>query len=96
MKRGLCFLVLIGGAVALYFLLRKQPPVLTRGTVALPNIRPAAPLPPGAVLTGRIEQTSTGRPPNFPGEVIGYGVREWAEYALPTGKFDWVEIKPGA
>lgn len=58
--------------------------VLPRGPV------PIAPLPQGSRLTGRTQTTSNNRPPNFPEEVVSYGVKQWAEVIRPDGRTDWV------
>ena len=49
------------------------------------------PLPPGAKPTGEIRETATGAPPGE--EVVGYGIRQWAEILLPNGYKQWVPFE---
>ena len=50
-----------------------------------------APLPAGAVLTGVTTTTENGRAPDYSEEVVGYGVRNWAQFAYSDGTTGWGE-----
>lgn len=49
-------------------------------------------LPTGAKLTGKTLTTTNGGAPGQT-EIVGYAVRNWAEFVTPTGQTDWVEIR---
>ena len=51
------------------------------------------PLVDGTVLTGRTQTTQNSRAPNYPAEVVSYGVRNWAEIQGEDGQTDWVETE---
>lgn len=85
MKNWFYWALAIGGAYALYRMYQKH-------EAERPSVSPETPLPTGSHLTGRIQTTTNGRPPNFVGDVVGYAVRDWAEYVRPDGQTDWVAI----
>lgn len=47
----------------------------------------------GGERTGVVRRTYNNRPPNYPQEAIGYGVRDWAEVKHADGSVSWTEIK---
>jgi hypothetical protein len=87
MKKWFYWVLAFGGAYVLYQLYEKH-----KAENQPPEIAPETPLPVGAHLTGRIQTTTNGRPPNFVGDVVAYAVRDWAEYVRPDGQTDWVAI----
>ena len=90
MKNKWLLYLLLGGAA--YYL---TVVLATRKSPATPAPTPKlkVPLPPASVLTGRTQVTTNNRPPNYPNETVGYGKRTWAEYKLPDGRTDWVEVE---
>lgn len=82
MKKGIGIFLLLGGAA--YF--------LTRSKAATPQFTLVQPLPTGATLTGKTTRTTNSGAPGQT-EIVGYAVRDWAEYITPMGQKDWVEIR---
>jgi flagellar basal body-associated protein FliL len=71
--------------------------VLWRGVAAAKEETANAPkfktaLPPGAVLTGQTQTTTNGRSPDYPSDVVGYGIRNWAQIQNGDGSMGWVEL----
>lgn len=84
MKKWPWILLAAGGVYLLWRASKAVPPPVT--------VKLKEPLPAGAVTTGKTQETTNGRPPNYIGETVGYGVRYWAEVKYPDGHLDWVEI----
>jgi hypothetical protein len=83
MSKKLLWLVVAGvGAYALY-----------KGVQASRAAGPKLlhPLPAGAVLTGQTSTTDNGRSPDFQGDIVGTGARNWAEIRNSDGSTAWVE-----
>jgi hypothetical protein len=59
---------------------------------ATPQFTLVQPLPTGAELTGKTTRTTNSGAPGQT-EIVGYAVRDWAEYITPMGQKDWVEIR---
>jgi len=79
-------LLLLGGGYLLFkYLQRRKEAMIPAQTVE--------PLPTGAVFTGNTQRTTNAGGPGE--EVVGYGVRDWAEIKLPTGHTGWVEVRQG-
>jgi hypothetical protein len=81
MKKGLGVLLLLGGAA--YLLSRQK---------ATPQFVLVQPLPTGAKLTGKTTRTTNSGAPGQT-EIVGYAIRDWAEYETPMGQKDWIEIR---
>ena len=90
MKSKTLVYFLIGGIVGYvaYKWWTGRKPVL-----AAPKVQPKAPLPEGTAMTGKIQTTTNNRPPNWQGDVVGAGIRDWAEVTGPSGNTSWVEIE---
>jgi len=43
-------------------------------------------------FTGKITTTPNARPPNYPQESVGFGIKRWAEAKTPDGQMVWVDI----
>lgn len=82
MSKKLIWCLAIAGGV--YLLYRG---ISAKKTVALKEVLPA-----GVKLTGKLQTTTNGRAPNYPGETVGYGVRNWAEVIADDGSTDFVEL----
>lgn len=84
MSKGTRLLLLAGGGFLLWKYLKKD-----QGSTG--KLVPVQPLPQGAVLTGEVVRTTNAGPPGS--EVVGYGVRDWAKYKVPSGHEDWAEVR---
>jgi hypothetical protein len=89
MKNWLYLAMLAGGAYVLYEYIKSREAAAVPAPV---SVKPLLPLTPGAVFTGRIQSTNTGRPPNYVDDVVGYAPGDWAETVAPNGRTDWVPI----
>ena len=60
------------------------------GDTQKPKLVLKEPLPTGAVLTGKTENTATSGKPGE--EVLGFAKKTFAEVLLPSGQRDWAEV----
>jgi hypothetical protein len=66
--------------------------LLSKKKLEAPLSKTATPLPPSAKFTGKIQTTTNNRPPNYPDETVGFGLKTWAEIIYPDGHTDWLEV----